>query len=166
LARIDLPIAWVITLNILGWPIIQLVLAWVFIRMPATWFNPAGAHPPHRGERFYERILRIKRWKDRLPDAARWFGGGFAKGTLAADDPDYLRRFVRETRRGELCHWVALGFAPVFFLWNPWWADVIMLAYALVANLPCIFVQRYNRARLQRVFFRRTRKPPRDNASC
>ena len=49
--------------------------------------------------------------------------GGFAKGTLAGRKAGCLRRFIRETCRGELGHWFALGCAPVFFLWNPWWAD-------------------------------------------
>jgi glycosyl-4,4'-diaponeurosporenoate acyltransferase len=142
-------------LNIFGWPVIQLVLAWLFTRMPASWFSPGGVPTRGRTEYFYEHVLGIKRWKDRLPDASRWFGGGFAKGELAASNPDYLRRFARETWRGELCHWVALGFAPVFFLWNPWWADLIMLAYALLANLPCILAQRYNRWRLLRLLSRR-----------
>ena len=50
----------------------------------------------------------------------------------------------------------ALGCAPLFFLWNPWWADLIMLTYALMANLPCIFAQRYNRLRFQRLLARRS----------
>ena len=153
---IELPIAWVITLNIAGWPVIQFGLAWAFTRMPVTWFKPPEPRAWERGGRFYEGVFGIKGWKGWLPDAARWFGGGFAKGTLAANHPDYLRRFVRETWRGEICHWVALGFAPVFFLWNPWWADLVMFGYALLANLPCIVVQRYNRLRLQRLLLRLT----------
>ena len=39
----------------------------------------------------------------------------------------------------------------VFFLWNPWWGDLIIVAYALAANLPCILAQRYNRARFQKL---------------
>jgi glycosyl-4,4'-diaponeurosporenoate acyltransferase len=151
---IELPIVWVFALNLGGWPVIQLGLAWAFTRMPVSWFNPGGGGEPERAAPFYEGVLRVKRWKDRLPDAARWFGGGFAKGALAAKDPDYLRRFIRETWRGELCHWVTLGCAPVFFLWNPWWADLIMVSYALGANLPCILAQRYNRRRLQRLLAR------------
>jgi hypothetical protein len=68
----------------------------------------------------------------------------------------HLHRFIRETWRGELCHWCALGCAPVFFLWNPWWADLIMVGYGLLANLPCILAQRYNRLRLQRLLSRRS----------
>ena len=153
---IELPIAWVITLNIAGWPIIQLGWAWAFTRMPATWFNPGIAHASEKTRRFYEGYLGIKRWKDSLPDAARWFSGGFAKGQLRDANPDYLRRFVRETWRGELCHWFALGCAPVFLLWNPWWADLIMVGYGLLANLPCILAQRYNRLRLRRLLSRRS----------
>jgi glycosyl-4,4'-diaponeurosporenoate acyltransferase len=145
----------VIALNIVGWPVIQLGVAWLFTRMPVEWFTPPPARAWEGKGQVYEAWFAIKHWKDRLPDGARWFGGGFAKGALAKTDPDYLRQFVRETWRGELCHWSALGFAPIFFLWNPWWADLIMLAYALGANMPCIFAQRYNRIRLQRLLDRK-----------
>jgi len=77
-----------------------------------TWFQPGEARAWERTGRFYERVFGIKAWKDRLPDAARWYGGGFAKGTLAAAEPEYLRRFIRETWRGELCHWSALACTP------------------------------------------------------
>ena len=36
-------------------------------------------------------------------------------------------------------------------LWNPWFLGLLMLAYAVIANLPCLIVQRYNRARLLRL---------------
>ncbi|MBE0541379.1 MAG: glycosyl-4,4'-diaponeurosporenoate acyltransferase [Verrucomicrobia bacterium] len=153
---IELPIAWIIGLNVAGWLAIQMGFAWVFTKLPVTWFNPGGAFDWECNGRFHERVFRIKAWKDRLPDAARWFGGGFAKGTLARADRDYLRRFIRETWRGELCHWCALGCAPVFFLWNPWWGDLIIVAYALAANLPCILAQRYNRARFHKLLARRS----------
>ncbi len=152
---IELPILWITLLNVGGWLAIQMGLAWWFTRLPVEWFNLGSTPSWERSGRFYEVIFRIKDWKDRLPDAARWFGGGFAKGTLAGKDHDYLRRFIRETWRGELCHWFAIGFAPVFFLWNPWWGDCIIVAYALAANLPCILVQRYNRLRLRRLLARR-----------
>jgi glycosyl-4,4'-diaponeurosporenoate acyltransferase len=155
---IELPIAWIIVLNVAAWPVIQFGLAWAFTRMPAAWFEPGAARPREPRGWFYERIFGIKRWKDRLPDAARWFGGGFAKGALANTEPDYLRRFIRETWRGELCHWAALAWAPVFFLWNPWWADLVIAAYALAANLPCILVQRYNRLRFRRLLVRDLRR--------
>ncbi len=152
---IELPIVWIIVLNVGGWLAIQLGLAWAFTKMPIHWFKPAGPFKWERNGRFYERRFSVRSWKNRLPDAAPWFGGGFAKGMLTDTRPDYLDRFIRETWRGELCHWTAIACAPVFFLWNPWWGDLIIVAYALAANLPCILVQRYNRARLQTVLARR-----------
>jgi glycosyl-4,4'-diaponeurosporenoate acyltransferase len=148
---IELPAAWVVVLNVGGWLVLQLALAWTFTRMPVTWFHPVPPGAWERGGRFYERFVAIRRWKDWLPDGARWFAGGFGKGTLASAAPEYLQRFLRETRRGELCHWAAISGAPVFFLWNPWWGDLIIIAYALVANLPCVLTQRYNRARVFRL---------------
>lgn len=153
---IELPIVWIIVLNVGGWLAIQMGFAWAFTKMPAAWFKAGCTFGWERAGRFYEIVFRIKHWKDRLPDAANWFGGGFAKGTLAATERDYLERFIRETRRGELCHWAALACAPIFFLWNPWWGDLVVAAYALAANLPCILVQRYNRARFQRLLARRS----------
>jgi len=148
---IELPVVWIIILNVAGWLVIQLGLAWVFTRMPREWFNPAPTSTREKGVQFYERIFAIKRWKDWLPDAARWFTGGFPKGTLSGKDPEYLARFICETWRGELCHWLAIGCVPAFLLWNPWWGDLIIVAYAFAANLPCILVQRYNRFRLARL---------------
>ena len=31
------------------------------------------------------------------------------------------------------------------------WLGALMVVYALVANVPCLLIQRYNRARLERV---------------
>lgn len=148
---VELPMPWLIAINVLGWPIIQLGLAWGFTRLPASSFHPPRAAGFEGDGSFYQNIFRIRAWKDRLPDAATWFSGGFAKAKLEQANPAYLGRFIIETWRGELCHWSALAFVPVFFLWNPWWGDLIIVTYALGANLPCILAQRYNRIRLMKL---------------
>lgn len=142
-------------INTLAWPVIQIGLAWTFTRMPDRWFarDPRASNCPCE-KRFLERALRVKDWKDRLPDAASWFAGGFAKAKLRETDPEYLRRFIRETRRGELCHWCAIACVAFFLPWNPWWADLVITAYAIAANFPCILVQRYNRIRLSKFLSR------------
>ena len=145
---IELPIAWTIALNAIGLPLLQITCAWGFTRMPATWFRPP--RPSKGSTAIYEKFLAIKSWKDLLPDGATWFKGGFPKASLQRRDRLHLERFLRETWRGELCHWVALLLIPLFFLWNPWWGDLVIAIYALAANLPCILVQRYNRIRLER----------------
>jgi len=154
---IELPAIWVVSLNVGGWLCLQLGLAWLFLRLPARWFDGGNALSCRRSRQIYERVLLIKCWKDRLPDAARWFNHGFSKRALAEKHPAYLRRFVCETRRGEICHLLAIACVPVFWLWNPWWGVLVNAAYALLANLPCILVQRYNRARLLGLLGRQAR---------
>lgn len=155
--RIELPLAWVIILNCISWPIIQFGLAWLFTRLPDSWFHP----PKQRAEKLeswlYQRFFQVHRWKANLPDAAAWFGGGFAKSALATSEASYLERFIRETWRGELCHWCALACLPMFFLWNPIWANWVMTIYAISANAPCILAQRFNRIRLRRLLTRKSR---------
>ncbi|MGU3472775.1 glycosyl-4,4'-diaponeurosporenoate acyltransferase [Paenibacillus sp. D51F] len=113
--------------------------------------------PFEKDGRWYERKLGIHKWKDRLPDGGGWIRSGFAKKRLLSADPDYLRRFAAETRRGELTHWLMILPLPLFAVWNNGLGMAIMAAYALAANLPCILVQRYNRARLLKVMSRRER---------
>lgn len=108
---------------------------------------------PERGGHDYERVLRIKRWKDALPEAGSLFRGGYSKRTVTRSQLD---RYVVETRRAELAHWAILALVPVFVLavsvlGMPWWLALAMAGYGVVANVPCILVQRYNRARLSRV---------------
>lgn len=152
---IELSIAWVIALNVIAWLVIQFGLAWTLTRMAAGSFNPdsffARSRSWERGGRIYERLFAIKTWKDKLPDAAGWFRGGFAKAKLRSASPEFLERFLRETWRGEVVHWLALLTLPVFCIWNPWWAVLVNAAYAVAANFPCILVQRYNRLRFQRL---------------
>ena len=51
--------------------------------------------------------------------------------------------------RTSLTHWAIAALGPVFFLWNPWWLALALLGYGLLATVPCLLVQRYNRARLE-----------------
>jgi glycosyl-4,4'-diaponeurosporenoate acyltransferase len=127
---------------------VQLGCAWVFTRMPARWFHPPASHAWEREGKIYQKWFRVRQWKDRLPDGAAWFEGGVGKKHLPGRRADALSAFAREAWRGELCHWLVIAMTPVFFLWNPWWADVVMVMYALAANLPCVIAQRYNRARI------------------
>ncbi len=140
--------------NFLGWPVIHLSIASTALRLPPVLFARDSwvTTPRHweRDGRFYRKWFAIRKWKDLLPDGAPWLGG-FAKKKLRARDPAYLMQFLIETRRAEVAHWCMLGCLPLFFPWNPTWARCLMTAYALVANLPCILVQRYNRLALNRV---------------
>jgi glycosyl-4,4'-diaponeurosporenoate acyltransferase len=101
------------------------------------------------GGRWYRRRLRIHRWKDRLPEAGDLFRGGVSKRHVPGYDVAGLELFARETRRAELAHWWAMFCGPVFVPWNPPLAAGLLITYGVVANLPFIMIQRYNRFRIE-----------------
>ena len=140
------------------WASWSALCGYVAYRIPAARLSRDGRLFRIRGIEagggFYERWLRIKRWKDRLPEAGNLFRGGLSKRRLPHHDREGLERFAVETRRAELTHSAILAATPWFFLWNPWWLGVAMAGYGIAANVPCLAVQRYNRARLLHMILR------------
>jgi glycosyl-4,4'-diaponeurosporenoate acyltransferase len=97
------------------------------------------------------RTLGVREWKELKADRAGIFQDGFRKRRMHEHDEFYLKRFILETCRAELVHWVILAETLLFFLWNPLSAALLMIPFSLLINLPCIMVQRYNRPRLRRL---------------
>jgi glycosyl-4,4'-diaponeurosporenoate acyltransferase len=158
---VNLSTAWIIALNVAGWPVIHLTVAWLFTRLPATLFmgnGPSRFNPSATEAQFYSRIGGVRNWKNLLPDGAPWLRG-FAKRRLQSTEPAYLQAFIAETCRGELAHWIMMLAGGVFFLWNPLWADAVMAGYAVAANVPCIVTQRYNRFRLDKLLRLKLARP-------
>lgn len=155
LRLIDLPIGWTVVVDIVAWAVLSTAAGYLAHRAPVARFASDGIltrlRPFERDGRWYERRLAIKRWKGHLPEAGDLFRDGFSKRSLRSDSVDQLERFVVETRRAEVTHWILLAAGPLFVLWNPWGLALVMVVYGVVANLPCLVVQRYNRARLLRV---------------
>jgi glycosyl-4,4'-diaponeurosporenoate acyltransferase len=145
-------------IDALVWLLLHLAVGYGVHRLPEralareTWWSRERGW--EQGGTVYGAWLRIRAWKPYLPEAGAVFPGGFDKARLRRRDDSYLRSYLLETRRAELGHLLALGAAPFFFLWNPPWLGWCMQGYALLANLPCILAQRYNRARLRRVLAR------------
>ncbi len=144
----------ILVLNFGLWPVIHFTAGYVAARRPRSSFNPeTGCYRLRKfekGGKIYER-LGVKAWKGWLPDAGDFFKPGFPKKKLKESSREYLEVFYLETCRAEFAHWLTMAGAPVFLLWNEWWVELIMLGYALVVNVPCIIVQRYNRGRLSRI---------------
>mgnify|MGYP006277628681 CR=1 FL=1 len=150
----ELSVGWLVAVNVLAWLVIHLGVAWAGTRLPVRLFRPSfWPFRTRKWERggFYETTFAVRRWKDRLPDGAALFAGGFRKASLRSASGPYLARFIAETCRGEAVHWVVLLSSALFFLWNPPAVGAVMVVYAILANLPCIIVQRYNRIRLRRI---------------
>jgi glycosyl-4,4'-diaponeurosporenoate acyltransferase len=151
----------VVAADAIVWAAWSAVVGYAAHRLPDDRLAEDGAltrlQAVERDGRIYERV-RIRRWKDRLPELGDAFPGGVSKRVLRSGASADLRRLVAETRRAELVHWAIPAIVPVFALWNPAALMAAMVAYAVVANLPCLVVQRYNRGRLLRVLALRERR--------
>jgi glycosyl-4,4'-diaponeurosporenoate acyltransferase len=145
--------------NVVFWPTWTLGMGYVANRADAQRFREDDPVTRLRGWEqdggWYRDRVAIDNWKDRLPEAGALFGGK-DKRSLAGSSSTELEAFVVETRRAEHAHWTMAGGVVVCSLWNPWWAAPINVLVASISNLPCIAVQRYNRARLLRVLVRRS----------
>lgn len=146
--------------NVLAWFAFQFGVGYLVARIDAEridalspLFRPRAWE---RGGRIYQAV-RVRCWKGLLPSGGRVFGT-FSIGRVESAGDAYLQRWMVESRRAELSHWLALLPLPLFLLWNPPAGWAINLVYALSANLPCIVSQRYNRPRVQALRDRRLRR--------
>ena len=106
-----------------------------------------------RGGKFYIKKLKIKKWKDHLP---QYVGAdGFSKRSLKSFktvDQKYIKRFITETCRAEWNHFVCSLYFVLSFLINRWPYSLIFSLIPIIANLPFLVVQRYNRIRLMKFY--------------
>jgi glycosyl-4,4'-diaponeurosporenoate acyltransferase len=146
---------WLIFLNIITWVIIHLGISYLCLKIPLHKFNNNNwifkIKNFENDGKIYKKIFKINKWKEKIPDGASIFKGGFPKKRLKEINNNYFNTFMLETCRGEFTHWMQIIPVWVFFLWNPWWSGIIMIVYAFSVNLPCIMLQRYNRARLLKI---------------
>ncbi|KAB2330576.1 glycosyl-4,4'-diaponeurosporenoate acyltransferase [Bacillus mesophilum] len=152
---VELPLLWLLVINILAWPFIHIILSLWTVTIPIEKFmKNKGLYKIRNWERsgeFWDRYFHVKRWKDRIPDGTKIIGRGFEKSAIMGKSKNHLRLYVYESRRAEFNHWLSMLPALLFFLWNPLWAGMLMIAYALFFNIPIIIVQRFNRARLEKI---------------
>jgi len=144
----------IVALNVLGWPLIQLTVARLFLLIPDSTFGKDSWLTRERSieqnGQVYRKLLAIQHWKGLLPDGASWLGGRPKRG-IAGRSATNLSIFALETRRAETAHWCMFLCTPIFYLWNPRWASIVMTLYGVVANLPCIIAQRANRIKIKQI---------------
>jgi hypothetical protein len=83
-------------------------------------------------------------------DAGTWFGG-LSKRKLPSVENGGRLRFIDECVRAERTHLALIGAIPLFVVWNSPSMFAGNVAFALVGNIPCWMIARYNRARLMNI---------------
>ena len=94
------------------------------------------------------RKLRVKKWKDRVPDASKRHKDMYEKKVSTRPDKENLRRLIQETCVAEIVHYQLIVLSlPVLKLW-PGVGGVIVFCLCVLGNLVFSIIQRYNRPRL------------------
>lgn len=101
----------------------------------------------------YEKI-KIKKWKDKLPDGGDWVRGGVKKNSLNIRKRIELEKFVLETKKAELSHSLQIIITLMFLSYIEPLTGIILFFYSLIINAPFIFIQRYNRERVNKFVVR------------
>ena len=142
----------------LGWLSWSLLVGALANLVPTSWLaagNWIWRRPWRESCQGFERRLAIRRWKGWLPDAGNALPKGVAKAALVGRNRADLERLVLETRRAELVHLLLWPFWIVTSRWLEPAGVLLNLLFACGFNLPCIWIQRYNRLRLNRLLERR-----------
>ncbi|EXJ23195.1 Glycosyl-4,4'-diaponeurosporenoate acyltransferase precursor [Alkalibacterium sp. AK22] len=147
-----------IWINILAWLFFHFSISLSLMKLSDRFFqlsHPLNGlfkeRPFEKNGTFWRDCFLVHKWKDALPDGASLFRMGYKKKKLPETRKASFQLFIKETKRAELTHWMLILPAPLFFFWNPVWAGWLMIVYALLANVPFILIQRYNRIRLSKV---------------
>lgn len=152
---------WLIFINMVAWLIFHFGISALCFKIPVHYFLQdvlfLRIAKWEKNGKLWDRLFSVKKWKKHLIDGSSIVKKSYNKSHLHGSSIDNLRIFAAETKRAELTHWLLIVPAPLFFLWNPAWAGWINVLYALIANLPFIVTQRYNRARIEQIVGRATR---------
>lgn len=141
--------------DITAWVIIHLTLGYLSSKIPLHRLNPGKwlfqTFAWEKGGELYESLFRVRSWKKYIPNGSGLYRGAFSIKNLPTYDLAYLERWLIESVRTEICHWLMIIPGFFFFLWNDIALTWINVAYAFLNNIVPIIVQRFNRPRIRRL---------------
>lgn len=142
--------------------LLDAIVAIITRALPKDWLSPFGsAFSVSKKERKFLDKLKVKAWKDKIPEMGR-FLCNFDK-TKVKDNPtsDYVLTFLHETTMAEAMHFMSI-FAGFLLLLIPIPNVQISILFVVLVNallqIPPVLVQRYNRPKLMAYYTRLKRK--------
>ncbi|AUJ51480.1 glycosyl-4,4'-diaponeurosporenoate acyltransferase [Staphylococcus hominis subsp. hominis] len=137
------------------WSVTQLSLSHLFTKVPRSffvthhqWFQTFSFEK--EGE-LWNRLFLINKWKMYIPEG-EWLNKNiYNKRVLKPLTQESVYKMIIEMRRAELVHWLSI-LPVIVFVKAPKCIKTINILYALLANVPIILTQRYNRPRLERYY--------------
>lgn len=153
-----LPDPWAVALSSAVWLGMSLLIGAWAVRWPDARVARAGPltriRAWERDGAWWHRRLRVRRWKDRLPEAGALIGGR-SKRRLRSRSTEQLETLRTETIRAERVHLLVMASGPLHLLWCRPTVGAGMVVFGVAMNAPFIVVQRANRGRLEALLARR-----------
>lgn len=157
---------WAYILFTIGFTVMAIVIdgivAYVIRKMPEKWFEKnKGIFKTGKRELAFYEFLRVKKWKDYVPELGCFTG--FHKNKLANPfDNKYIWRFIIESRYGVAIHFysVPTSFLLLLLDWKMYsgesniWLTIglpVAIVNAILIVLPA-FILKYNLPRLLRIY--------------
>ncbi|MBO1212233.1 glycosyl-4,4'-diaponeurosporenoate acyltransferase [Staphylococcus nepalensis] len=148
--------------NALYWFVIQMIIAQLGTYISRKCLENGHIYfkswPIEQEGQLWQKVVKVQYWKNHLPDGQRINSTIISKSNFdKSSHADEVRQFILETRRAEFVH--LLSIVPVIvFAKSSSSVKMINLVYVVIANVPCIIVQRYNRPKLERVYLRKLKR--------
>jgi glycosyl-4,4'-diaponeurosporenoate acyltransferase len=144
-----------VIMDICAWVFFHLSIGFWCSRIPVSFFNTKKPFYitkkwENEGE-IYQKLFRVKSWKKYIPSGGSLYTNTFKIKNLPCYSKEYLERWLKESCRAELCHWIMILPGFLFFLWNNVKVAWLMVAYAVLNNMVPIIMQRYNRPRISKL---------------
>jgi glycosyl-4,4'-diaponeurosporenoate acyltransferase len=141
--------------DVIAWAAIHLSIGYWCSKLPVERFNPNKriyrTHAWEKDGEIYQRIFKVRAWKDYIPSGASVYASGYSIKNLRSYSIADLERWLCESCRAEFCHWMMIFPGFFFFLWNSIEVGWGMVAYAVLNNLVPIIMQRFNRPRIRKI---------------
>lgn len=103
------------------------------------------------GGTIYQKLFNIKKWKDKLPELSDFIKKSFPKKKLPSFNMEYLKKYIVESYRSELCHWMIVISVVIFSSWFNEDMENFIFILAVILNVPYIMIQRFNRPRIMNI---------------
>ena len=130
--------------------------------LPKKWFSPFNKfYKVFAWERKFYTMLGIKKWKSNIPETGGQLAGFAKSNLLDASDNEYIFRFMEETVKGEVGHFIGFIFSFVIVFINPKIfivAGIPLMLLNMVLNILPVMIQRYNRPKLMALYKRNERR--------
>ncbi len=153
--------------DILAWIAFHLSIGYLSSKIPLNWLKPERwffqTFAWEKGGVIYDKIFSVRSWKKIIPNGSALYKGAFSIKHLPTSDINYLHRWLKESVRSEICHWLMIIPGLFFFLWNSVSAGWINVLYAILNNLVPIILQRYNRPRMRKLLAQLERRQPQED---